>query len=89
MSSVVYVAQFNNGESYSEDFHEWIDDRVYLDKEECIQSILDRGYEYNSYDSYLETDTYVLKEDNPWADNIASVVELAIELKLDKSGIKR
>lgn len=58
----VYLIEFNNGEAY-EDFYSWIDDVVYLNKEDCINSLRDKGYVEDTIKIFGETITYWYRSD--------------------------
>lgn len=53
----VYLIEFNNGEAY-EDFHKWIDDVVYTNKEDCINSLRNKGYVEDTMKIFGETKSY-------------------------------
>ena len=80
MKQIVYLAHYNNGESY-EDFNEWNGDVVHLTREGCIQEI--EGLEYKwieeKYPNGYDDSGYRLvgnDVDSEWYCGYAKVVEL-------------
>lgn len=56
----VYLIEFDNGEAY-EDFYRWIDDVVYVNKEDCINTLRVKGYVETTTKMFGETRTYWCK----------------------------
>lgn len=41
---MVYLIEFDNGESYSEDYSSWIDSKVYTNYGDSVEDLMSKGY---------------------------------------------